>query len=105
VTTSFGRERETVESALHARRGGGPAPGVLGIQALVSPRLHRRACWLRSNAKPGPRVQTQRWIGQSPFHESRRWCFLALKPGTEPLKALVESFFDTWQLGGPIPSE
>ena len=26
------------------------------------------------------------------FEDSRRWCFLTLKPGTEPLKALVESF-------------
>ena len=39
------------------------------------------------------------------FQESRRWCFLTLKPGTEPLKALVESFFDTWHLARPIPSE
>jgi hypothetical protein len=37
------------------------------------------------------------------FRESRRWCFLTLKPGTEPLKALVESFFDTWQLGATDP--
>jgi hypothetical protein len=37
------------------------------------------------------------------FQESRRWCFLTLKPGTEPLKALVESFFDTWQLGATDP--
>jgi hypothetical protein len=37
------------------------------------------------------------------FQESRRWCFLTLKPGTEPIKALVESFFDTWQLGATDP--
>ena len=37
------------------------------------------------------------------FQESRRWCFLTLKPGTEPLKALVESFLDTWQLGATDP--
>src|SRR5262249_51786979 len=30
-------------------------------------------------------------------------CFLTLKPGTEPLKALVESFLDTWQLGATDP--
>src|SRR6266481_854286 len=33
------------------------------------------------------------------FQESRRWCFLTLKPGSEPLRALVQTFFDTWQLG------
>src|SRR5258707_695543 len=37
------------------------------------------------------------------FQQSRRWCFLTLKPGTEPLKALVESFLDTWQLGATDP--
>ena len=37
------------------------------------------------------------------FHDSRRWCFLTLKPGTEPLKALVEPFLDTWQLGATDP--
>jgi hypothetical protein len=37
------------------------------------------------------------------FQKSRRWCFLALKPGTEPLKALVETFLDTWQFGATHP--
>ncbi len=37
------------------------------------------------------------------FRESRRWCFLTVKPGTEPLKALIEAFFDTWQLGSTNP--
>src|SRR5262245_471710 len=37
------------------------------------------------------------------FQESRYWCFLTLKPGTQPLKALVESFLDMWQLGATDP--
>ena len=37
------------------------------------------------------------------FKDSRRWCFLTLRPGTEPLKALVECFLDTWQLGATDP--
>ena len=32
------------------------------------------------------------------FADSRRWCFLTLRPGTEPVRALVEAFLDTWQL-------
>ena len=31
------------------------------------------------------------------FHNSRRWCFLALRPGLHPVEALVSLFFDTWQ--------
>ena len=32
------------------------------------------------------------------FQDSRRWCVLAMRPGTEPIGALVEAFLDTWQL-------
>src|SRR5262245_29640144 len=38
------------------------------------------------------------------FKESRRWCFLTLKPGPEPLKSLVEAFFDTWQFNTGDPA-
>src|SRR5580704_6160771 len=27
-----------------------------------------------------------------------RWCFLTLRPGTEPVRSLVEGFLETWQL-------
>ena len=37
------------------------------------------------------------------FQNSRRWCFLSLKPGTDPLKALVEAFLDTWQYAAANP--
>src|SRR5262249_9640418 len=29
---------------------------------------------------------------------SNRWCFLKLRPGTDPVQALVESFLPIWQL-------
>ena len=32
------------------------------------------------------------------FQDSRRWCVLAMRPGTEPVGALVEAFLETWQL-------
>ena len=37
------------------------------------------------------------------FQDSRQWCFLTLKPGTEPIKALVECFLDTWQFEATDP--
>ena len=33
----------------------------------------------------------------------RHWCFLTLKPGAEPLKALVNPFLDSWQYGATDP--
>ena len=41
--------------------------------------------------------------GRAVFQDSRQWCFLTLKPGTDPLKALVESFLDTWQFAATDP--
>jgi len=38
-----------------------------------------------------------------PFRESRRWCVLKLRPGAEPLRALVEPFMRAWQLEAVDP--
>ena len=37
------------------------------------------------------------------FGESRRWCYLQLRPGPEPLRALVEPFVRTWQFDATDP--
>lgn len=37
------------------------------------------------------------------FKDSRQWCFLSLKPGAEPLKALAEAFLNTWQFDPTDP--
>jgi hypothetical protein len=37
------------------------------------------------------------------FQNSRRWCFLTLRPGAEPLKALVDCFLDAWQFDATDP--
>jgi hypothetical protein len=56
---------------------------------------------LKRQAWPEKADMTSEW--PLAFRESRHWCFLTLKPGTEPLKALVEAFLDTWQLGSTDP--
>jgi formylglycine-generating enzyme required for sulfatase activity len=37
------------------------------------------------------------------FQDSRKWCYLTVRPGTDPLKALVEAFLDTWQFAATDP--
>jgi hypothetical protein len=37
------------------------------------------------------------------FHDSRRWCLLKMRPGTQPLRSLVESFVQTWQFEAVDP--
>src|SRR5215470_8201518 len=99
----FGRGRETVEvlSALAA------APDRLSVlignsgvgksslaQAGVFAALKRQA-WPEEADAPNA------W---SPaLRDSRQWCVLTLKPGTEPVKALVEPFLRTWQFDAADP--
>jgi hypothetical protein len=99
----FGRKRETVDvlSAL----AGAPdrLPVLIGnsgvgksslAQAGVLAALKRQA-WPEDGGAP------HGW--PAAFQDSRQWCFLSLKPGTDPLKALVESFLDTWQFTATDP--
>jgi formylglycine-generating enzyme required for sulfatase activity len=37
------------------------------------------------------------------FSDSRQWCFLRVKPGTEPVRALIEPFLWTWQFDAVDP--
>ena len=56
-------------------------------------------------------LKRQAWpegIGQATpwpaaVHDSRRWCFLKLQPGTDPIKALVEPFLKTWRMDSTDP--
>src|SRR5262252_6820489 len=93
----FGRERETAEviNALASDRG--KLPMLLGnsgvgksslAQAGVLAALLRQG-WPEHVKDAGP------W--PSMFDRSRHWCFLPLRPGTEPVRAVVEAFYRTWQ--------
>jgi hypothetical protein len=99
----FGRTRETVEvlSALATSPDciyvliGNSGVGKTSVaQAGVLAALKRQA-W------PEGVDKAPEW--PHAFRESRRWGFLTLKPGTEPLKALVESFLDSWRLDPTDP--
>jgi formylglycine-generating enzyme required for sulfatase activity len=99
----FGREAKTVEVLKSLAAATGQLSILLGnsgvgkssvAQAGVLAALKRQA-WPEGADTPPEWPQA--------FRGSRRWCFLTLKPGTEPLKALVESFLDTWQLGATDP--
>ena len=93
----FGRDRKTVEVVNALASATGKLPILLGnsgvgksslAQAGVLASLLRQG-WSDRPKDAGPWPQG--------FHNSRRWCFLNLRPGTQPLQALVAPFFDTWQ--------
>jgi hypothetical protein len=91
----FGRTHETVE-VLNALAAPDRLPVLIGnsgvgksslAQAGVLAALKRQAWPEQASANEWPAV----------FKNSRQWCFLSLKPGAEPIKALVGSFLDVWQ--------
>jgi formylglycine-generating enzyme required for sulfatase activity len=99
----FGRERETVDALSALAAGADRLPVLLGNSGVGKSSLAQAGMLaaLKRQAWPEGLDTAPEW--PHVFQESRRWCFLTLKPGTEPLKALVESFLDTWQLGATDP--
>jgi formylglycine-generating enzyme required for sulfatase activity len=99
----FGRVRETAEVVGTLAAAAGKLPVLIGnsgvgksslAQAGVLAALMRQA-WADVTEAPGA------W--PSVFSASRSSCFLKLKPGTEPVRALVEPFLWTWQFDAVDP--
>lgn len=92
----FGRKRETVDVLSTLAGAANRLPVLVGnsgvgksslAQAGVLAALKRQA-WPADVETPGPWPQV--------FEKSRQWAFLTLRPGTDPLKSLVEAFLDMW---------
>ena len=98
----FGRTRETIE-ALDALAAQGRLPVLIGNSGVGKSSLAlagvlaalKRQAWPNKARAPDP------W--PAVFQNSRQWCFLTLKPGAEPIKALVDCFLDAWQYGATDP--
>ena len=92
----FGRNRETVE-ALNALAAPDRLPVLIGNSGVGKSSLAKAGVLaaLKRQAWPQDGASSNDW--PAVFKDSRQWCFLSLKPGTDPLKALVESFLNTWQ--------
>src|SRR5262245_12250269 len=97
----FGRERETVDVLSALAAAADRLPVLLGNSGVGKSSLAQAGVLAALKRQAWPEAVDTEW--PHVFEESRRWCFLTLKPGTEPLKALVESFLDTWQLGATDP--
>ena len=98
----FGRARETVE-VLNALAAPDRLPVLIGNSGVGKSSLAQAGVLaaLKRQAWPEEAQAPNAW--PAVFQNSRRWCFLSLKPGTDPLKALVEAFLDTWQYAAANP--
>jgi hypothetical protein len=92
----FGRKRETIE-VLNALAVSDSLPVLIGNSGVGKSSLAKAGALaaLKRQAWPGQVERPTEW--PAVFKDSRQWCFLSLKPGTDPLKAMINSFLDVWQ--------
>jgi TIR domain len=98
----FGRSRETVET-LEALAALGRLPVLIGNSGVGKSSLAEAGVLaaLKRQARPDDVQASRPW--PAVFQSSRQWCFLTLKPGAEPIKALVDCFLDAWQFEATDP--
>ena len=98
----FGRTRETIET-LEALAAKGRLAVLIGNSGVGKSSLAQAGVLaaLKRQAWPGDAGASDAW--PAVFQKSRQWCFLTLKPGAEPIKALVECFLDAWQFEATDP--
>jgi formylglycine-generating enzyme required for sulfatase activity len=101
----FGRERETVEVLSVLAREGGRLPVLLGNSGVGKSSLAKAGviASLRRQGWPETVVDVSRPWPQ-PFANSRKWCFVTVRPGAEPIRALVDAFLETWQFDAGDPA-
>ncbi len=92
----FGRTRETVE-VLNALSHQDRLPLLIGNSGVGKSSIAKAGVLaaLKRQAWPEEAAGANAWPGI--FKDSRQWCFLTLKPGTDPVKALTDAFLDVWQ--------
>jgi len=99
----FGRGQETIDVLSALADTADTLPVLLGNSGVGKSSLALAGVLASLKRQAWPDVANAPGEWPQAFRESRRWCFLTLKPGTEPLKALVKTFFDTWQLDATDP--
>jgi hypothetical protein len=99
----FGREHETVEVLKALAAAPDKLPVLLGNSGVGKSSLAQAGviAALRREAWPERASGAGAW--PPAFGQSRAWCFLTVKPGGDPLKALVDPFLKTWQFDPTDP--
>src|SRR6516225_6127213 len=92
----FGRERETIEVLNLLAAQSGRLPVLLGNSGVGKSSLAQAGVIAALRRQAWPETAGGD-IGSWPpvFQNSRRWCFLTMRPGAEPIKALVEAFLES----------
>ncbi|MCI0598445.1 MAG: TIR domain-containing protein, partial [Beijerinckiaceae bacterium] len=94
----FGRELETVEVLNALSSAPGKLPLLLGNSGVGKSSLAQAGVLAALMRQNWPEAAGNSGAWPDVFRDSRRWCYLTLRPGTEPVRSLVEAFLETWQL-------
>ena len=95
----FGRGDETAEVIEALATAPDRLPVLIGSSGVGKSSLAQAGVLaaLMEQAWPATSTIVKPW--PEAFCDSRRWYFLKLRPGAEPVRALVEAFLRTWQFG------
>jgi hypothetical protein len=99
----FGRARETAEVIGALAAAPGTLPVLLGNSGVGKSSLAQAGVLAALMRQAWPEIAEAPGAWPPAFSASRRWCYLKLKPGTEPVRALVEPFLRTWQFDAVDP--
>jgi formylglycine-generating enzyme required for sulfatase activity len=99
----FGRGRETSEVIGALAAAPDKLPVLLGNSGVGKSSVAQAGVLAAFMRQAWPETVSKASGWPQVFDESRRWCVLKLKPGTEPIRALVEPFIRTWQFDPTDP--
>jgi formylglycine-generating enzyme required for sulfatase activity len=99
----FGRKRETVELLSALAGSSGQLPVLIGNSGVGKSSLAQAGVLAALKRQAWPEESNAPNAWPAAFQNSRQWCFLSFRPGTDPLKALVEAFLDRWQFAATDP--
>jgi hypothetical protein len=99
----FGRARETAEVIAALADAPDKLPVLLGNSGVGKSSLAQAGAIAALVRQAWPETAEAPSAWPPAFNASRRWCFLKLKPGAEPVRALVEPFLCTWQFDAVDP--
>jgi formylglycine-generating enzyme required for sulfatase activity len=99
----FGRSDKTVEVLRALQAMPDKVPVLLGNSGVGKSSLAQAGVLAAFLRQAWPETATDAGDWPRAFNDSRTWCVLTLKPGTEPIRALVEPFIRTWQFDPTDP--
>ena len=93
----FGRTQEVAEVIRSLETSPDKLPVLLGNSGVGKSSLAQAGVMAAFARQGWPEPAADLGVWPQAFRNSRQWCFLTMRPGVEPIRALVEAFLEIWQ--------